>query len=417
MAVSVDIESTGSLDIEGREQTVPSHPVVAPLQTWRHGWLLIFLLVVGVYVSARHFVSFLPFQLSEFIAQPLLWLTVGGTALLLLRRDRRRVLQTTQDMVLLGGAIGAITVGVSFLVGTILEFGYSPYPHNLEALLRNFFYIGGILVGREIARWYLVTSLQRWGELPSIGITWLLFWLSSIPLGQYSQFDSVDTSIALLGSLFLPAAAIQLLATYLALRGGPLASIAYLGIMLGFEWFSPILPNLGWPALALIGVLIPLAGLRMLELDGRIETGETVEGDVEGSISWGWLAGASLLVVVVWFNGGVFGVTPAVVHGTSMLPSMETGDIAITRTVDADELEIGDIIRFNQAGRVILHRIIDITYDADGRMVVIAQGDNNAGADPPVPVEDVEGRLVRHVPHVGMPAIYLKQGFGWLTGR
>ncbi len=96
-----------------------------------------------------------------------------------------------------------------------------------------------------------------------------------------------------------------------------------------------------------------------------------------------------------------------------MLPTMETGDIAITRDVAVDDLEIGDVIRFKQGSRVVLHRIIEISEE-HGERVFITLGDNNSAPDSPVRAEAIEGELILHVPKAGLPGIYFKQALSWV---
>jgi signal peptidase len=191
-------------------------------------------------------------------------------------------------------------------------------------------------------------------------------------LGGYGQLLSSDSAFVYLGKFMLPAAAIHLLATYLSLRGGPLVSIAYLGVMMSFEWFSPILPDLIWPIAALIGVTVPLLGLSVLDSDGHLDTADEESAGERAGIGGSWIAAVVMLLLVLWFNTGVFGIRPAIVQGTSMLPNMETGDIAITRDVAPEDLQIGDVIRFRQGSHVVLHRIIEISVE-NGETVFITR--------------------------------------------
>jgi hypothetical protein len=56
----------------------------------------------------------------------------------------------------------------------------------------------------------------------------------------------------------------SLLSSYLALLGGPIASLAYRAPCQAFEWFSPILPDLSWGFKVLLGVAIPVFGFLYL---------------------------------------------------------------------------------------------------------------------------------------------------------
>ena len=377
-------------------------------QTVRFSWLIVAFMCLFAFLTTSYLMPRIHPYLDMYLVRPVLWLLPAGAALWFLK-SRLRDLWSTQGFAPTAITVALIQISIAVALATLMGFGNSPYNHTLTGLFTSLWFVGTMLIGRETARWYIAKSLARHGEFVSVGITWLLLWLTSMPFHSYSQLMSGDTAFSFAGKILLPAAAIQLLATYLALRGGPLVSIAYIGTLSAFEWFSPILPDLTWPVQALIGVMIPLLALTLLESDGELDEAEEV------SIGWSWIASAFLLVAILWFNTGVFGVRPAIVQGTSMLPNMQTGDIAITRDIDPEDLQVGDVIRFKQGSRVVLHRIIEVKED-NGELVFIAQGDNNPGPDGPVPAGLVEGELVMHVPHIGKPGIYFKRTITWILG-
>jgi signal peptidase I len=79
-------------------------------------------------------------------------------------------------------------------------------------------------------------------------------------------------------------------------------------------------------------------------------------------------------------------VQPLIVTSGSMQPVYETGDMVISRPVDADTLEVGDIATLPDArGRLITHRVVAIEPAADapdGTFSVQMKGDANDAADP-----------------------------------
>lgn len=113
---------------------------------------------------------------------------------------------------------------------------------------------------------------------------------------------------------------------------------------------------------------------------------------------------------------------PLVVTSGSMRPTYETGDLVISRRVDAGALAVGDVATLQDArGRLITHRVVSVAPaggDAlDGTVSVHMKGDANDVADPQpyvashalVPVVTVPGvgPLVATVqrPSVAVPAL------------
>jgi signal peptidase I len=101
---------------------------------------------------------------------------------------------------------------------------------------------------------------------------------------------------------------------------------------------------------------------------------------------------------------------------TSMLPTLEVGDLVVVHSVPFDSIKEGDVIVFDRpdssgvctsASEVIVHRVVNITEQG-----LITQGDNrntNPHPDegpplyawPPVPASCVKGVVVVAVPYLG----------------
>lgn len=77
----------------------------------------------------------------------------------------------------------------------------------------------------------------------------------------------------------------------------------------------------------------------------------------------------------------LLGVRLLVFQSGSMSPTVETGGVALTRTVDAADLAAGDIVSVTTSeGTRVTHRIADLTSDGD-QAVLTLQGDANAAPD------------------------------------
>lgn len=90
----------------------------------------------------------------------------------------------------------------------------------------------------------------------------------------------------------------------------------------------------------------------------------------------------------------------------SMEPTIPTGALLISREVDIDEVEEGDIICFrsmesNMLGQVITHRVVDVVEGNDGETYLETRGDAN-------PVSD--GYYVTNSNLIGEVSAYTKEG-------
>ena len=102
------------------------------------------------------------------------------------------------------------------------------------------------------------------------------------------------------------------------------------------------------------------------------------------------------------------------VYGGSMGDALPTGSVAVTRPVDATNLEVGDVIAMggHEDGLPILHRIVAIE-EVDGGRLVTTRGDANATNDrQPITVSGKGDRLVYHIPWIGYFLAFSRSALG-----
>jgi signal peptidase len=108
-----------------------------------------------------------------------------------------------------------------------------------------------------------------------------------------------------------------------------------------------------------------------------------------------------------------------VVPSTSMVPTLNVGDIVIVKGVDPSTITVGTIIIFRSpSGPIdIIHRVIRVTKQG-GKLYFQTKGDNNPVADPwqpGVPAENVKGVLVGKIPYIGYVTLALSGPVGYVV--
>lgn len=391
-------------------RTASSRPCFADRIGWPlvAAWLAVVALIVNFVLI--FWVSSMP--LNMYIAQPLLWGSVGALALWTLGGDRK----LPADRWLIAGAVmvGLFQVVLLFLAGLLAGFGNSPYSREPIYVALNLWFVAVRLAGLEMARWQLMQTVGRRRVLVGGALVWLLLTLASLPLRAFTNLPASAEAVDFLGGTVVPVAGQNLLATYLVVAGGPLASMAYLGTLLLFEWVPPVLPKLPWVLAVFLGMAVPALGLVVVRdlREWRTPVREAEQEEPSGSgLSTLWVAVAALVVFLIWFNSGAFGVRPALIAGQSMEPTMGLGDVAITRQVPTSEIQVGDVVRFQQGGISVVHRVQEIRVER-GQTLFITKGDNNSAADPLVPASWIEGKMVAMIPKVGWIGVAVKSLFG-----
>jgi signal peptidase I len=111
-----------------------------------------------------------------------------------------------------------------------------------------------------------------------------------------------------------------------------------------------------------------------------------------------------------------------VVFSDSMVPNINTGDIVVVAKEDGSRssfanLKIADVIVFlppsqtnSEAGRLVVHRVVEIETDSDGSRLIRTKGDANAHSiqalDYPITEQNYIGKVSHVIPHLGPLLMY-----------
>jgi signal peptidase len=380
----------------------------------RYNWWLVFGLLAAIYCLINLGLPRLPIDsfARTYVIQPILWGLLAWAIFVLPRYRTAGGLRVKAAVIQFALIIGFFQVLLYVIGGLFSSFGISPYSFTPKSILTNLVFVGTMLVGMELSRAWLINRLGKKHTVLALAFVAVLYTLLSIPLARITSLTLDLSSISFMNSTVLPALAENLLASFLALMGGPLAAIVYRGILQAFWWFCPILPNLSWAFMGLIGTVVPIVGLVLangLRLSRR-RPGQA-RREKEGSLA-GWIVTTVVAVAIIWFAVGLFPVHPTTVISGSMRPTMDVGDVVIIAKVSADTIKAGDIIQFREAeGVTTVHRVVEI-QENEGQTVFITQGDANSEPDVnPVLPGNVVGKAIFDIPKIGWAAIAVKEFF------
>lgn len=381
------------------------------------GWAIVLGSVVAlyliIYLALPHLFSG---SVNAYIVTPILWCVLIALTLLASKYKPEGRLRFTRSLIWISLLVGAFQVAMLVIAGLLLGFGYSPYLFTTKAIFMNLAIVASALVGMEFSRAYLVNVFSKRYTTLTIALVTLLYTAISIPLFQFSGIGGGMQSLTFFGATLLPLLALNLLASYLVFHGGPLASIAYCGVIGVFWWFCPILPDLSWMMTAFVGVIAPVIGF--LVVAGLIEKEEEKPSEAQGEAKkkgaslYGWIAVAIVIVVIIFGAFGFFGFHLAVVGGHSMEPTLKLGDIAVITEADIDSIKVGHIIQYREGNMTVLHRVIEIEHQG-GSKVFITKGDAIDTTDTnPVHPEQIMGKVKFVVPKLGWVSIWIKNLVG-----
>lgn len=107
-------------------------------------------------------------------------------------------------------------------------------------------------------------------------------------------------------------------------------------------------------------------------------------------------------------NTHIFGIYMFNIVSESMEPTLEVNDVVVVQKCESSQLQKGDIITFQQDGRTISHRILDITKDKN-IIKFKTKGDNNEIPDSDlIPESQVYGKVLFSIRKIGRIISYIQ---------
>jgi signal peptidase len=396
-------------------------------------WYIILSLITVIYIVINLVIpSTFSGIIGTYVIRPILWISLAILTILIAQHEGLNIWQfkkirkweigkTPFHAALL---IGGFQVSLLVIAGLFAGFGKSPYSSTPVGIATNLLFMASALFGIELSRAYLIkkgTSTRRNITLILASVT-ILFMLVNVAPMAFTVLDFSDpaASVKFIGETIIPLLAMSLFASYLAYLGGALTAIGYMGILQAFEWFSPILPDLDWAIMALIGTLGPAIGFLIIQNSIQL-TQPGARGTrrkkktKDPALSWAGVAIVS--VMLVFFSFGYFGVQPTVIYSGSMQPAIGVGDVVIISEVQIDTIKEGDIIQYRSGNITIptIHRVYEIHGEGDTKLFITKGDANNAPDMNPIIPDQISGKAIFTLPKIGWIPIIIKDTIGKLT--
>lgn len=134
----------------------------------------------------------------------------------------------------------------------------------------------------------------------------------------------------------------------------------------------------------------------------------------ESALTVGAVTGVVCMLLTV--AALAFDVRPVIFRSGSMSPAIDTGALAISKSVDAKDLAIGDVVTVKTgAGVRVTHRIQDLSL-ANGKATLVLRGDANGVADERAYVVKTADRVLFDIPKAGYVVSWASGPVGIFVG-
>ena len=201
----------------------------------------------------------------------------------------------------------------------------------------------------------------------------------------------------------------EVLCSYLTYKVSYIPSLIFKSVIVLYEFILPIIPNLGNYLFSVFNLILTyfIFYFSSKAIQYAEKSNKYTRKASKRIIYIPILIGLIIIVVLV---SGFLKYRMIAIGSNSMVPVYEKGDAIIYEKVNADKLQIGDIIAFKQNDVIITHRIVSIKKN--NSYVFKTKGDNNNAVDYfDVQGYNVLGKVMYKVKYIGYPTIWINDFF------
>ena len=296
---------------------------------------------------------------------------------------------------------------VAYGLGIFIGFSRSIYSHTIKNLFNNIFPVLVMVISREIIRYIICKKSNN--KITSLAFITLIFILydSIVSVAYYNISDAEQLFIFICLEL-CGIIARNCLFTYITYNISLIPTLI-LSITMEIIWYIvPIMPNLGNYINSVLGILMPY--YLYLKTNKIIKYGEKQNIQKNRNIFF-ILPILTIIIVIFVLVSGIGKYHMIAIASDSMNPTYYRGDAIIYIKEKAQNINKGDILVFKSDGKIITHRVVNITKIGN-KYYFQTKGDNNESIDAGLTSDtNVYGKVKYIVKYIGYPTVELQEMF------
>lgn len=339
-----------------------------------------------------------------YIFNPLVLLIFSIICFLFLKKNDIKYFKYKKDIIYRVIISSLIYLMIYYLLGLIFGYSKNPYAITYSGIIINLFSIILVIILKEYLRNIFIGKVS----FIFLFICFIVFDINFNVIGQLNSFENI---LNIIGQDFIPIISINLFSFYLCKKGGFIPSSIYQTIINLVILMVSIIPNYEWIINTLFDIMFPL--FTYLVIQHRIDKKEkNISKDQAEKFNLPkWIVTFVVIIVFILFGIGAFPLKPVVILTGSMQPSINPGDMLIIEKTDIRNLKVGDVIQYKRKDYSVVHRIVNIVYDKEIKLIL--KGDNNNAADKDFVREDqIIGIMKYKIPYIGYPTYLIKNLIG-----
>ncbi len=367
-------------------------------------YILVSLLIVFGIVKFVILDSKLTATISSFILM-FFWILLCFLSLIMLKypKDSSLYKKNANKMVVI---LLMAALLFTYLLGFFVGFVTNGYLLSLAVLARSIIPALFIKVGREIVR-YIVAKNSTYKKLPII-ITTIVIIVFEVAC-SYSKIITFEQLFYFTSITVLPCIAENLLCSYLAYNFGLDTTLLYVLPYTAYPYLLPYLPALGDYINSVVFILLPfliyMFTIRIVRYQNKEKT--SLNQSTKNLFIIPVIVFLGVLAILV---SGLLRYKLIAIASDSMNPVFYRGDGVIYENIKyIENVEVGDILVFQNAGIVVTHRVLGIIDSPDGR-IYKTKGDSNPTMDSfNVYERDSLGVVKSVIKYVGFPTVWFSE--------
>ena len=293
-----------------------------------------------------------------------------------------------------------------FLLGIPMGYKRSPLSMKFFSIIKNLIFIVGVIALQDYVRSKVINNVRKKANYVLFTIIFVLMRLDYSE--GFAVFSSGEKIFEYISSIVIPEIAKGCVCSYLAYTGGVLLVYAYSIPMALLQVLLPIFPDLDWFLKSVFDILISLIIFLYNNYEHTIKTKRLTRKQRKKMSPLKTIPSIAVILIVVSFIAGFLPAKPVAIMSYSMVPTFSRGAVVISVKVkDKNKLKEGDILHYRSENGDVIHRIIDIKKDDNGKLIFKTQGDNNGAPDSKwVEEEQIQGKIKLYIPYLGYPSVW-----------
>lgn len=347
----------------------------------------------------------------SYVIKPLIWIFIGVITFFFFKNEILENHKYKKEVNFYVIVTTLIYFLIYFGLGYIKGFAYNPYDSSIKGILLNLWTFIPVVIVKEYTRFYMINNCGKKKVLLWAFLISILFSLVDLNVYKFDTYFSRGlTTLEFVLQTFAPSLITNLYLTYVSYFAGYKVSIIYASVIQLALYVLPILPDINWATTSILNASIPFFSYIYINymINKMDKTLKKKDTKVIGIKGWGVMV--LLVVLMICFGLGVFSIEPLVIASNSMAPKIKKGDIVIIQDKDVNKIEKGEVIRYKMDGYYVVHRVVMIRQDSNGKLEFITKGDNNESIDLfAVKEKQVAGVVKYDIPYAGYPTLLLNK--------